>query len=125
MKNTEERMLELIQKLGTEGAVLKVARHYVKTQQTRLQHGRASQSLIELETVLGLAESEDKRRAKENSPTSLYQCVSAPGSCKFEWNCGPTCSCVLKKPAGTEQEKADVAEAERRQEVWRKERGLA
>lgn len=61
--------------------------------------------------------------ALEGSPTAAYQCVSRPGQCKFEWQCGPLCPCVLPHEAGrkysTAQEQGDVAEAERRQAIWR------
>lgn len=54
-------------------------------------------------------------------PTSIYQCVSKPGQCKFEWNCGPLCACALKRSekAGTEQEKQDIRVAHARQARWR------
>lgn len=55
-------------------------------------------------------------------PLERYQCVSRPGSCKFEWNCGPLCACHAPK-TGSEQCVKDMAEAERRQVRWRKARG--
>lgn len=56
----------------------------------------------------------------DGRPTSRYQCVSRPGACKFEWCCGPECACVLKTPAGTEQEKADEKTARKMQAKWRR-----
>jgi len=53
-------------------------------------------------------------------PESRYQCVSRPGTCKFEWCCGPLCACVLRTPAGTEEERRDVKRARDRQYRWRK-----
>lgn len=54
------------------------------------------------------------------NPTEKYQCVSRPGSCKFEWNCGPLCAChVTGAGAKTEQAKLDTAEADSRQARWR------
>lgn len=68
------------------------------------------------------------RGCKELTPASLYQCISKPGSCKFEWTCGPLCACVLSRRGGgtgTEQEKRDVKNAQNRQYRWRKKLGLA
>ena len=53
-----------------------------------------------------------------NGPSTRYQCVSQPGTCKFEWCCGPLCACNIHT-ATTEQGRKDTAEAERRQEQWR------
>jgi hypothetical protein len=61
----------------------------------------------------------EKPCSEDAYPKAKYQCVSRPGSCRFEWCCGPLCACVLKKPAGTEQEKQDVRVARRRQARWR------
>lgn len=54
-------------------------------------------------------------------PKSIYQCVSKPGQCKFEWTCSPLCACLLEKRggAGTEQEKKDIRIARARQARWR------
>ena len=53
-------------------------------------------------------------------PTEKYQCVSRPGSCKFEWNCGPLCACPVVGPgAKTKQAQLNIAEAESRQSRWR------
>jgi hypothetical protein len=57
--------------------------------------------------------------ADDGSPTEKYQCVSRPGECKFEWNCGPLSSCCVKGKPKTKQAKLDTAEAGRRQERWR------
>lgn len=48
-------------------------------------------------------------------PAGLYQCVSRPGNCKFEWCCGPLCACVIHGEPRTEQEKKDVKAARIRQ----------
>ena len=53
-------------------------------------------------------------------PTARYQCISRPGECKFEWNCGALCACWAKE-SGTEQEKNDMKESERRLKIWREE----
>lgn len=55
----------------------------------------------------------------EKDPVARYQCVSRPGSCKFEWCCSRMCACVVRKPAGTEQEKIDERIARRSQAQWR------
>lgn len=57
----------------------------------------------------------------DKSPVSIYQCVSRPGQCKFEWCCGPLCACGLEKRGGTgtEQEKKDIRIARARQARWR------
>lgn len=57
---------------------------------------------------------------KGQNPTAPYQCVSRPGRCKFEWNCGPLCACVVSRPPETEEERADVRKAARMQARWRK-----
>jgi hypothetical protein len=63
----------------------------------------------------------DDRVLPDKWPKSIYQCVSKPGQCKFEWCCSPLCACSLKEgqKAGTEQEKKDIKVAHARQARWR------
>jgi hypothetical protein len=61
----------------------------------------------------------NSKKPSDKAPTSQYQCVSRPGQCKFEWNCGPLCACTIpEQPPRTEQEKHDVQVARHRQACW-------
>jgi len=53
-------------------------------------------------------------------PLHRYQCVSMPGRCKFEWCCGPECSCRIINPKGGMQERIDTKAALTIQDKWRK-----
>ncbi len=60
-----------------------------------------------------------EREPRDLFPKTMYQCVSKPGWCKFEWNCGPLCACVIHEPKGGAQEAKDIKEAERLTRKWR------
>lgn len=65
-----------------------------------------------------------EKNLSDQRPQSMYQCVSRPGNCKFEWCCGPECSCVIHTPTGGDKEKRDIKQAKKLQAAWRKSQGL-
>ena len=64
----------------------------------------------------------ERPEPRDLHPKWMYQCVSKPGFCKFEWCCGPLCACVIGAPKGglnEKREKRDIKVARARQARWR------
>jgi len=59
-------------------------------------------------------------KTQNHNPRFVYDC----GHCKFSWNCGPLCSCVLASRTKLPEDPARKAEVELAQEAWRVEKEL-